>query len=277
MNYELIWLDCLRDIGGFLADKNGGQWIYTTWFSCLAFDSYDSQQRMLTLQVPSSYVYEYLEAYQVKTLQWALNKNFGKGVRLNYRIRQNAAGAASDFLRCSAGQRPSVAVPDAENRIRAELQRRFPKGYQWIPAYDRIARWLTDNRGRGLLCMGHSGVGKSVICRDILPVIFEQNVTAVAAKDMPARIGELTKARCVIVDDLGKEDAKRFGQPDHSFYELCDAAERNGILLIVTTNLSTTQDDRFPDSIDRRYGPEVLSRLRSLVIPVLFEGEDMRK
>lgn len=275
MDYNEKWHECLREIDQYLSDKNGGRWIYDTWFSCLSFCGYDSTSDTLTLQVPSNYVCEYLDAYQVKLMQHVLRKHFGQGVRLNYRIVQNA-GAPVDFLRCPVGQRPTIAIPDAEKRMRAELQRRFPNGYKWLPAHDRVARWLAGNKGRGLLCLGHNGVGKSVVCRDILPVIFEQRVTVVTAREMPVRINELTKARCVVVDDLGKEDPKRFAQPDSSFYELCDAAERNGILLIITTNLSTTPDDRFSDSIDHRYGPDVLSRLRSLVLPVFFDGSDLR-
>lgn len=274
--YAEKWRECLRDIDQYLSDKKGGRWVFDTWFSCVAVDSYDPQQRSFVLQVPSIYVYEYLDKYCAELLKGVLCKNFGQDVRLSYRVRQNAAGAAVDFMRNSIGQRPVVSIPDAETRLRAELQRRFPGGYQWLPAYDRIARWMTDNKGRGLLTMGTSGLGKSVICRDILPVIFEQRIPSVTAQELPTRIDELTKARCVIIDDLGKEPTKRFGQPDRSFYDLCDAAERNGILLIITTNLSTTADYRFADSIEHRYGPEVLSRLRSLVLPILFEGKDMR-
>ena len=138
--------------------------------------------------------------------------------------------------------------------------------------------WLSNHKGRGLLCLGTSGLGKSVICRDILPVIFGRDICTVKADELYNQIEDLVSKRCIIIDGLGTEDKKRFGQPDRSFYKLCDTAERNGILLIITTNLSTTpvSDPRYPESILQRYGKDVTSRLSSLVRAVEFEGKDMR-
>jgi histidinol-phosphate/aromatic aminotransferase/cobyric acid decarboxylase-like protein len=49
------------------------------------------------------------------------------------------------------------------------------------------------------------------------------------------------------------------------FYELCDAAESRGILLIISTNLSTNsvKNPLYPHSIQERYGMDVISRLRA--------------
>ena len=102
---------------------------------------------------------------------------------------------------------------------------------------------------------------------------------AVKATEMRAKVNDLLKERIVIIDGLGREPAKYYGNPDDSFYQLCDAAEQNGNLLIITTNLSTTpvNDPRYPLSIQERYGNEVISRLRSIVRAIEFKGKDMRK
>jgi DNA replication protein DnaC len=93
------------------------------------------------------------------------------------------------------------------------------------------------------------------------------------------------KERIVIIDDLGKEPAKYYGDIDRSFFELCNNAERTGQLLIITTNLATARPaswpaDRpwpWPDSIEHRYGQEVLDRLKVITSVVRIEGESMRK
>jgi DNA replication protein DnaC len=149
---------------------------------------------------------------------------------------------------------------------------------KWLPCYDQVAQWLNDNKGRGLLCIGTSGLGKTLICERILPVILGSKIKTVTADALHEHIDDLLKERAVIIDDLGKEPAKRYGQPDTSFYKLCDAAERNGILLIITTNLSTRQVNNplYPSSIEERYGADVISRLRATTRVVMFEGQDLR-
>ena len=88
----------------------------------------------------------------------------------------------------------------------------------------------------------------------------------------------------MIIDDLGKEPRKHYGDIDNSFFELCNNAERTGQLLIITTNLSTTplspghpNAHLYPDSILTRYGQDVISRLRAITTVVEFLGGDMRK
>ena len=44
---------------------------------------------------------------------------------------------------------------------------------QWLPEYDGVVEWLADNQGKGLMCIGDCGRGKTVITRDILPQIFK--------------------------------------------------------------------------------------------------------
>ena len=125
------------------------------------------------------------------------------------------------------------------------------------------------------------GLGKTLICEKILPVILGRKIKTVNARDMGAQIDELVKERAVIVDDLGKEpvEYKNYGNVRKPFFELCDAAERNGILLIINTNLSPqgVNNPLYPDSIEHRYGREVLDRLHTIVKAVLFRGDSLRR
>ena len=268
-----LWNDCLTKMRQYVKPH-----IFDTWFRPIVCESYNPETNVIVLRVPSKYIIDYIEEYHLRMLSWALNEVFKPGVRLQYHIMQNADGLPVDFTLDAAACRTYLKVPDAEQRMREELGKYVKGEVQWLPAYDRIARWLTDNKGRGLLCLGTNGLGKSVVCQRVLPAILQQRgIVQCQAFDMASRIDELMKARCVIIDDLGKENEKHYGQIDRSFLKFCDAAVHSGTLLIITTNLSTTpvSDPRYPDSIENRYGPEVLSRLRSLVLPVLFEGKNM--
>ena len=265
-------------------EKLNNEQVFSTWFGDLHFESYDASQQTITIEVPHRYVYEYLEQYGMRYLSWALNNTFKGAVKVQYRIRKEPAfgdlvdqlmkGGFHPQTKC-----PQFSIPNARQRLEAGLKHFLGDGARWIPAYDNIVEWLSDNKGRGLLCVGTPGLGKSLICQQILPVLFGRNIPTFSAQEMNRHIDELLNEQCVIIDDLGKEpvEIKNYGNPRTPFFELCDAAEKHGRLLIITTNLSTTHDKRYQDSIENRYGQSVISRLRAIIKPIVFEGDDMRR
>lgn len=281
-NLKQRWQQCLQ----LIREKINDPWVYNTWFSAINIERYDEQQKTILLQVPSQYVYEFLEHYYLRLLTWAIGETFQQGIRLQYRIVERKAPGyieVEDYLLQrgldTGQQRLQISIPDARERLRDGLLRHVGENYKWLPAYDRVAEWLNDNRGRGLLCIGTGGLGKTVICRKLLPVIIGiHNAAFVSALDMHKHIDTLLKERVVIIDDLGKEPARVYGEENRAFLRLCDAAEQNGNLLIINTRLSTTPvaDTRYPTSIQERYGTDVLDRLRATTRAVLFEGENLR-
>ena len=78
---KALWGDCLH-----LIKENVTEQQYKTWFAPIVFEKYDEERQNLLVQVPSRYVYEYLEQYYVALLSKALFRCFGTNVRLNYRI-----------------------------------------------------------------------------------------------------------------------------------------------------------------------------------------------
>lgn len=282
-NLKQRWQQCLQ----IIREKVNDSWVFNTWFAPITVERYDEQKNTILLQVPSKYVYEYLEHYCSRLLKWAIDNTFQKEIILQYRIvSQSAPGfiQVEDYLRqCgldTAQPRMQISISDARARLQEGLLRHIGENYQWLSAYDRVAEWLKDNRGRGLLCIGTGGLGKTVICRRLLPVIIGvANAAFVSAPDMHKRIDDLLNERMVIVDDLGSEPAKVYGEENRAFQRLCDNAEQTGSLLIITTRLSTTPvtDPRYPTSIKERYGNDVLDRLRATTCAVLFEGESLRK
>lgn len=275
-NYQELWRQCLQIISERVGDH-----IFDVWFKDITLVSYNPDNNAVLLEIPSTYVYEYIEELHVLLMSTTLGTVFKPGIKLNYRLRKQPAAAPAINFPATA-QIASFNIPDADERMHNGLRHYLGEKAQWIPAYDEVVSWLKDNKGRGLLCFGTTGLGKTTICRDIIPVLLgKNNIVSVTAMEMGQRIDELLKARCVIIDGLGKEAVQetvnfRRRMP---FYELCDAAERNGILLIITTNLATTavpDNPLYSDSIEHRYGPEVLSRLRAITKAVIFKGKDLR-
>lgn len=59
---------------------------YNTWFKPIVFEKFDDVSKTILLQVPSTYVYEYLEENYVDLLCKVLVRTFGEGVKLTYRV-----------------------------------------------------------------------------------------------------------------------------------------------------------------------------------------------
>ena len=66
--------------------ENVTEQIYKTWFKPIIFEHYDDASRVILVQVPSAFVYEYLEENFVDLMGKVLHHCFGAGIRLSYRI-----------------------------------------------------------------------------------------------------------------------------------------------------------------------------------------------
>ena len=277
--------------------RKGKHW-YDTWLGCVRFESFDEKTRRLIVQVPSNYVVEYIEEHLVGAMAEALQSAFSVPLNLSYRVVSPGPspgpsfGDIATFLqrqRQGRGVGPvHIQIPNARQRLEEGIKYFLKdKPLQWISGnhgYDRIVEWLTDNKNRGLLCLGRPGLGKSLICQRELPVLLApySDVVCVSATELHDKLEELKKARIVVVDDLGKEPRKHYGDIDNSFLELCDNSERTGNLIIITTNLVTDRfsdgrlADGYPDDLHTRYGDAVFSRLQSITRVAIIEGEDLR-
>ena len=80
-NPKALWDNCLTLIKDNVTEQQ-----FRTWFAPIVFESYNEDSRTLLVQVPSMYVYEYLEQYYVGLLSKALTRSFGQNVQLTYRV-----------------------------------------------------------------------------------------------------------------------------------------------------------------------------------------------
>ena len=108
-SHSALWDKCLA-----LIKENVSEQQYKTWFSPIVFESFSEKERTLLVQVPSPYVYEYLEEYYIDLLSRVLSKCFGAGVRLTYRIvADKTHGLTTDV---QAGEAVSIDHPQPTSR-----------------------------------------------------------------------------------------------------------------------------------------------------------------
>ena len=108
-NHQALWDDCLRLIRANVTEQQ-----FKTWFAPIVFESYSETEHTLLVQVPSPYVYEYLEQYYVGLLSKVLARVFEANVVLRYRIVTDKANKISQEVESDGPS--SVEAPQATTR-----------------------------------------------------------------------------------------------------------------------------------------------------------------
>ena len=168
----------------------------------------------------------------------------------------------------------NIAIPDSKSLLWRGLNY-FTGKAEWLPEYEEVANWLSGNDGRGLLCYGNCGRGKSLICWKIIPLLLNHYcrkiVACYDAQQMNADIDAVKAKHIIYSDDVGTENLSvKFGEKRLAFCEIVDESEKRGKLLILTTNLSLNE-------ISQKYGERTMDRLTAITTRVLFKGESLRK
>ncbi len=148
------------------------------------------------------------------------------------------------------------------------------KELKWLPEYDEVADWLTDNKGRGLFLYGNCGRGKSLMVRYVLPAIllkyFNKIVNVYDMRELNVELDNALEKRILTLDDVGVEEVVNvYGNKRLAFAEVMDAAEKDGKLVIISSNLQE-------DDLRTQYGFRVVDRVRACTRRVLCVGESLR-
>lgn len=150
------------------------------------------------------------------------------------------------------------------------------KKMQWLPPYDQVADWLTDNKGKGLLLYGNVGQSKTTLIRYVLPAIllqYHQKVTTVhdiGQLNTQEKLDHTKTKKIISLDDIGTESTLRdYGSTIEPFAQLIDHAEKYNTLLLISTNLGK-------DQLIARYGDRVFERILTTTHRILFTGKSLR-
>jgi DNA replication protein DnaC len=169
----------------------------------------------------------------------------------------------------------NISIPDAKNVLWAGIKYFTGENAQWLPEYQEVVSWMINNEGRGLICFGNCGRGKTLICGKILPLVLNHYcrkiVSCYDSQQMNAELDYVKQKHIIYVDDIGTENLSvKYGEKRLAFAELTDEAEKKGKLLILTTNLSI-------EELGEKYGERTVDRLRATTKTVLFAGESLRR
>lgn len=142
--------------------------------------------------------------------------------------------------------------------------------YIHLPEYDKIIKWLSNTKGKGLFMTGSYGRGKSVILTGVIPVLFralyDKIIIPVSAKELKKDI-----QWCVCIDDIGQEEIiNDWGTKIDAVEYAISHCEDKAKLLIMTSNLNSAQ-------LEERYGGRILDRIKRLCMVVEFKGKSLRK
>lgn len=176
-------------------------------------------------------------------------------------------------------RRFTFALPNAKEELQQALScvaNSMGEQLQWLPEYDEVAAWLSDNKGKGLFLFGSCGRGKSLLTRYALPMIFRaklnRSVKVVDCAYNGVNIDEVVKYPFLALDDLGaEEDVVNYGTKRQLVSEvICRAQDNPKMFVIASSNYDG-------EALRERYGERVLDRMKYLFYQVSFNGKSLRK
>lgn len=267
---KLQWEQCLSIISNNVTEQ-----IYKTWFEPIKCLSY--QEHTLTIQVPSQYVYEFLEEHYVGLLRTVLNKVFGAGTRLMYRIEADRTNNLTVDL--EASNRPVIAGPktftQGTNKSPQPMQAVMPQDLdpQLNPNYnfENFIEGLSNKLPRSVGCAiaehpkqttfnplfiyGASGVGKTHLVNAIGTRIKElypqKRVLYVSAHLFQVQYTDSVRHNTVndfitwyqSIDVLIIDDVQEFAsltKTQNTFFHIFNHLHQNGKQLILTSDRPPT-------------------------------------
>ena len=111
-SHQALWDECLRLIQANVTEQQ-----FKTWFAPIVFESYSETEHTLLVQLPSRYVFEYLEQYYVGLLSKVLARVFGANVVLRYRIVEVKGTKRNEVTEVESEGPATIDAPSPSSRI----------------------------------------------------------------------------------------------------------------------------------------------------------------
>ena len=147
----------------------------------------------------------------------------------------------------------------------------FVPDFKYLKEYDEVVEWLSDNKGKGLAMFGDSGLGKSTILRQVLPVVFYQKLNKILKPVQSYKLNiDYKPTKLTATDDIGNEPKYNdFGNKIELLPLIIDQCEVNSNLLIIAGNLTG-------QNFVERYGQPVYDRVANICKVIKFNGGTLR-
>ena len=290
-NYKSVWEQCLKIIRGNVTVQQ-----YETWFAPIVFESFSTEKNTLLVQVPSSFVYEYLEQHFVGLLSKVLAHCFGTNVRLTYRIVTDKSHNLSQDVEgeqpVQIEQQPKVGVNKSPSMLDAAKPQEIntqlnPK--QTFANYiegnsNKLPRTvgmsIAEHPGKSTFnpfyIYGPSGCGKThlinaigVRCKELYP---QKRVLYVSARLFQVQFTDATRRNMVndfinfyltidvlIVDDI--QEWATAGKTIDTFFHIFNHLFRNGKQIILASDRPPVALQGMKDRLLTRFSCGLIAEL----------------
>ena len=280
-----------------LIRENVSEQQYNTWFKSIVFESFDDEQKALVLQVPSPFVYEYLEENYVDLLSKVLRRTFCEGVRLAYRVVTDKEHELSQVFvedptdtdikrqaKTRANQTPTpldAAVPqdlDSQLNPHQTFNNYIEGDSNKLPRSVglSIAEHPTKSQFNPMFIYGPSGCGKTHLINAIgvrIKQLYPQKrVLYVSARLFQVQFVDATRQGAIndfirfyqtidvlIVDDI--QEWITSPKTQHTFFHIFDHLFRNGKRIIMASDRPPVDLQGMPDRLLTRFACGLIAEL----------------
>ena len=178
---DALWNDCLKLIRDNVTEQQ-----FDTWFKPIVFESFNTATKTLLVQVPSPFVYEYLEENYVDLLSKVLKRIYGASVQLSYRIvTDKAHDVTVDLL--SDSTTAQIAKPQPQTRGNQPPSVLMPKNHKTLirsSILDRLSttssRVTATNCPAPWDCLSPKNLSpvNSTPCLSMAPQVVERRISS---------------------------------------------------------------------------------------------------
>ena len=270
---------------------------YNTWFKPIIFESFDEATKTLLVQVPSPFVYEYLEENYVDLLSKVLRHVFCDGIRLTYRVVTDKEHKLTQDIQAepvekgefmqpttSANQSPTVldaAVPQA---IDSQLNPHQTFGNFIEAASNKLPRAVglsiaehpNTSQFNPMFIYGPSGCGKThlinAIGMQIKKIYPAKRVLYVSARLFQVQYTDSVRQNTVndfinfyqTIDVLIVDDIQEWIGADRTqqtFFHIFDHLFRNGKRIILASDRPPVDLKGMPERLLTRFACGLIAEL----------------
>lgn len=276
--------------------ENVSEQQFKTWFKPIAFESFNDETKTVTVQVPSPFVYEYLEENYVDLLTKVLRRTFCEGVRLAYRVVTDSAHQITQVLQGDpvengteqpkrrANQSPTTLDAAQPQKLDPQLNPRqtfanFIEGdSNKLPRSVglSIAEHPNNSQFNPMFIYGPSGCGKThlanAIGNRIVQLYPQKRVLYVSARLFHVQYGDATRQNTfndfihfyqsidvLIVDDI--QEWMGYDKMQQTFFHIFDHLFRNGRRIILVSDRPPVDLEGMPERLLTRFSCGLIAEL----------------
>ena len=260
-NHAALWERCLAIIKDNISEQ-----AFNTWFQPIV--PLNFKDKTLTIQVPSQYVYEFLEANYIDLLRKTIYKVMGEGTKLMYKIsvvQHPAVGVEYPSEEHKPVTQPKTIKKDVPSMPYADIDSQLKPEYNFDTFIEGTSNKLSRSVGEAiaenpakttfnpLFLYGASGVGKTHLINAIGAKIKElhpeKRVLYVSAHLFQVQYTDSVRNNTVndfikfyqTIDVLIVDDIQEFAgvtRTQNTFFHIFNHLQQNGKQLILSSDRS---------------------------------------